>query len=115
MGKVADMNLEIVNKELADKSPTEIISWATSIAKSPVITTNFRPYEAAILNAVTAVRKEIKVIWCDTGYNTVQTYEHAEEVIKKLNLNIHLYVPKQTVAHRNAVLGIPSIKDSKHV
>ncbi|MGK0454211.1 MAG: phosphoadenosine phosphosulfate reductase, partial [Paraglaciecola sp.] len=42
-------------------------------------------------------------------------YEHAEEVIKKLNLNIHLYVPKQTVAHRNAVLGIPSIKDSKHV
>ncbi len=115
MGKVVRMNLEIVNKELADKSPTEIISWATSIAKSPVITTNFRPYEAAILNAVTAVRKEIKVIWCDTGYNTVQTYEHAEEVIKKLNLNIHLYVPKQTVAHRNAVLGIPSTEDSKHV
>ena len=44
----------------------------------------------------------------------MQTYKHAEEIIKKLNLNIHLYAPKQTVAHRNVVLGVPSIEDPKH-
>jgi phosphoadenosine phosphosulfate reductase len=84
------------------------------VAKNPVITTNFRPYEVAILHAVTSVKKDIKVIWCDTGYNTVQTYKHAELLIRKLNLDIHLYTPKQTVAHRNVVLGVPSIDDPKH-
>lgn len=108
------MNLEELNKELQDKSPSEIISWAISISEKSVITTNFRPYEVAILNAVSEVKKDIKVIWCDTGYNTIETYKHAEEIIEKLNLNIQLYVPKQTVAHRNVVLGVPSVDDKKH-
>ncbi len=115
MGKVMSLNIDQINKELKDKSPTEIISWAVSFAKNPLITTNFRPYEVAILKAVIDVKKDIKVIWCDTGYNTVQTYKHAEEIINRLNLNIHLYTPKQTAAHRNVVLGVPSIEDPKHV
>jgi len=114
MGKIMNLNLEQINEELKDKSPVEIITWAISLSKNAVITTNFRPYEVAILKAVTDVQKDIKVIWCDTGYNTIETYKHAEEIIKKLRLNIHLYTPKQTVAHRNAVLGVPSIEDPKH-
>ena len=114
MGEIMSIHLEQINQELKDKTPLEVISWAISIAKRPVITTNFRPYEVAILKAVIEVKKDIKVIWCDTGYNTLQTYKHAEEIIDRLNLNIHLYTPKQTVAHRNVVLGIPSIEDPKH-
>ena len=108
------MNLEKINKELENKSPREVVDWAISIANKPLITTNFRPYEVAILKAVTEVKKDIKVIWCDTGYNTLQTYKHAEEIIKKLRLDINLYTPKQTVAHRNAVLGVPTINNPKH-
>ena len=115
MGKVMSLNLEQINKDLQRKSPLEIINWAISLANNPVITTNFRPYEVAILRAVTDVQKDIKVIWCDTGYNTVQTYKHAEDMIKKLNLNIHIYTPKQTAAHRNVVLGIPSLENPEHV
>jgi phosphoadenosine phosphosulfate reductase len=114
MGKIAQMNLEEINKQLQGKSPEEIILWAISIAQKPIITTNFRPYEVAILKAVTAVKKDIPVVWCDTGYNTPQTYKHAEEIIDKLQLNIQLYVPKQTAAHRDIVLGIPKIEDPKH-
>ena len=114
MGQIMSLDVDKVNKELQDKSAAEIISWAISYAKNPIITTNFRPYEVAILNAVTEVQKDIKVIWCDTGYNTIQTYKHAEEIIERLNLNIQLYVPKQTVAHRNVVLGVPSIESEKH-
>ncbi|PWG04683.1 phosphoadenosine phosphosulfate reductase domain-containing protein [Polaribacter aquimarinus] len=110
-----NLDLDKINNELKDKSPAEIIAWAISFSNNPVITTNFRPYEVAILNAVTEVKKDIKVIWCDTGYNTVQTYKHAEEIIEKLDLNIQLYSPKQTAAHRNVVLGVPSIEDPKHV
>jgi len=109
-----NLDLENLNKELENKSPLEIIFWAIGIAKNAVVTTNFRPYEVAILKACTQVDKDIKVIWCDTGYNTPQTYKHANELIKRLALNVHLYVPKQTAAHRDAIMGIPQIEDPLH-
>lgn len=111
---IETMNLEVVNAELKNKSPKEIIVWALLQANKAVVTTNFRPYEGAILHAVSSVKNSIDVIWCDTGYNTPQTYKHAEELIEKLQLNIQLYVPKQTVAHRNITLGLPTVDDPKH-
>ncbi|WP_299010725.1 phosphoadenosine phosphosulfate reductase family protein [uncultured Tenacibaculum sp.] len=108
------MNLEAVNEALKNKSPKEIIVWALLQANKAVVTTNFRPYEGAILHAVASVKNSIDVIWCDTGYNTPETYKHAEELIEKLQLNIQLYVPKQTVAHRNITLGLPTVDDPKH-
>ncbi len=109
-----ELDIDKINSDLKDKSPIDIIKWAMSISKDPVITTNFRPYEVAILNAVTSIKKEIKVIWCDTGYNTPNTYRHAEELIETLDLNVKLYVPKQTKEHRDVVLGLPDIDDAKH-
>jgi len=109
-----NLNIAELNKELKDKSPQEIISWALGIAKNALVTTNFRPYEVAILNACNEVNKDLKVIWCDTGYNTPQTYKHANELIEKLGLNVHLYVPKQTAAHRDVTMGIPQIEDPMH-
>lgn len=115
MGEImSDLNIEQINKDLKDKSPEQIIAWALSIAKKPLVTTNFRPYEVAILNACTQVDSELKVIWCDTGYNTPQTYKHANELINTLELNVHLYVPKQTSAYRDSVMGIPQIEDPNH-
>lgn len=102
------------NAEFESKSPFEIISWVLSFANNPIVTTNFRPYEATILHAVSSVLKDTVIIWCDTGYNTPKTYKHAEATIKKLSLNIKLYTPKQTTAHRNVVLGIPQVDDPKH-
>ncbi|VAW23000.1 Phosphoadenylyl-sulfate reductase [thioredoxin] [hydrothermal vent metagenome] len=110
-----NLNLKQVNEELQNKSPEQIIAWAINIAKRPLVTTNFRPYEVAILHACTQVEKNIKVIWCDTGYNTPQTYAHANELIDTLDLNIHLYVPKQTASHRDVTIGIPQIEDPLHI
>ncbi len=114
MGKIMSIDLSKINSELAEKSPNEIIQWALSVTDKAVVTTNFRPYESAILYAVSNEKKNVEVIWCDTGYNTPQTYKHAEELRDKLKLNIQLYVPKQTVAHRNVVLGLPTVEDPKH-
>jgi len=114
MGEIMSLNIEEINKDLSNKSPLEIITWAIQIAKNPVVTTNFRPYEAVILHATAQVKSDIKVIWCDTGYNTPNTYKHAEALIEQLALNIQLYVPKQTTAHRDVVLGIPQVEDPNH-
>ncbi|MEM7483748.1 MAG: phosphoadenosine phosphosulfate reductase family protein [Bacteroidota bacterium] len=107
--KIQDLNLKF-----RDAEPKEIISWAFANASVPVVTTNFRPYEVTILHAVTKVDSTIPIIWCDTGYNTQRTYKHAEELIDRLNLNVKLYVPKQTSAHRDVLMGIPQIDDPLH-
>ncbi len=103
-----------LNRQFRGIPPQEIISWAINNGKNPVVTTNFRPYEVAILHAVTDVNTDIPVIWCDTGYNTPNTYKHAEELISRLGLNVKLYVPRQTTAHRDAVMGVPQIDDPLH-
>lgn len=108
------MNIKEVNEALKDKSPEEIVKWAIQQAKNPVVTTNFRPYESAILHLTTKVLPSLDVIWCDTGYNTSATYRHAKELIEKLNLNIHIYVPQQSVGYRNVVLGIPEVDTPEH-
>ena len=106
--------IQNLNRQFKGIPPEEIISWAIGHGKKSVVTTNFRPYEVAILHAVTEVDNNIPVIWCDTGYNTPQTYRHAEELIQRLRLNVQLYVPKQTSAHRDAIMGIPQINDPRH-
>ena len=106
---MSEDQLPIWNAQLKGIPPQEIIAWAIQHGIKPVVTTNFRPYEVAILHAVTDVDDDIPVIWCDTGYNTPQTYKHAEELISRLKLNTKLYVPKQTASHRDSVMGIPEI------
>lgn len=112
--KFTSEHIARLNRQFKGIPPQEIISWAIAYGNKTVVTTNFRPYEVAILHAVTQVDRDISVIWCDTGYNTPQTYKHAEDLIDRLGLNIALYVPKQTAAHRNAVMGIPQIDDPAH-
>lgn len=114
MGEIMNLDLKEINRKLRKKTPLEVVLWAITVSDNPVVTTNFRPYEAAILHAVAKMKPDIKVIWCDTGYNTPQTYKHAQDLIANLNLNIHLYVPKQTAAHRDVVLGIPHVDDPNH-
>jgi phosphoadenosine phosphosulfate reductase len=92
------------NIELRFRTPLEIVKWAIAHAKSrAIVSTNFRPYEAAILHLCTQVQPDIPVLWVDHGYNRPATYRHAERLKRLLKLNIKAYVPKVTAAHYDAV------------
>ncbi|MEX1002020.1 MAG: phosphoadenosine phosphosulfate reductase family protein [Crocinitomicaceae bacterium] len=112
--KITTENIGQYNATLRDKSPFEVAKWAVEYAKNPVVTTNFRPYEAAILHLCKQVQAEMVTIWCDTGYNTPDTYRCAEKIIRQLELNVDLFVPKQTVAYRDVIMGIPQVDDPQH-
>ena len=111
---ITQENINELNILYKDALPSDIIKKAFQLNNEAVVTTNFRPYEAAILFAVNSVESNIPVVWCDTGYNTPQTYRHANKVIEDLKLNVFLYVPKQTAAHRDVVMGIPSVDAPEH-
>jgi len=98
--------IRAANAELRNQSPIEIVRWAISKAGGRAIaSTNFRPYEAAILHVVTQVQADIPVLWVDHGYNKPATYLHAEALRKQLGLNIKPFLPRMTPAHRDAVHG----------
>jgi len=101
------------NAELRAKSPLEIVRWAVAQAGGrAIVSTNFRPYEAAILHVATQVQPEIPVLWVDHGYNRPATYKHAEALRAQLGLNLKPFLPRLTPAHRDAVHGpIPTTED----
>lgn len=101
------------NEFLRSKTPAEIVQWAIRQAEGrAIVSTNFRPYEAAVLHLCTQVQPDIPVLWVDHGYNRPATYRHAEELRALLKLNIKAYLPRITAAHRDAVWGvIPSTEE----
>jgi phosphoadenosine phosphosulfate reductase len=102
------------NADLRGASPLEIAHWAIGHGgEHSVVSTNFRPYEAAILHLVTRVLPDIRVLWVDHGYNRPATYRHAEQLRTLLKLNVHAYLPRVSVAHREALHGPPPAPDDE--
>ncbi len=103
------MNAEQIaqaNAELRGRSPRKIVEWAVAQARGrAIVSTNFRPYEAVLLHVVIQVQPDLPVLWVDHGYNQPATYRHAEEVRRRLGLNLKAFVPRMTAAHYNAVHG----------
>jgi phosphoadenosine phosphosulfate reductase len=108
-------DLNRINRELAGRSPLDIVRWAVERAPGRVIvSTNFRPFEAVVLHLCTQVLPDIPVLWVDHGYNRVATYRHAEDLRQRLGLNLKPYLPRMTAAHRDAVHGpIPDTADEE--
>ncbi len=106
--------LDAINQELGS-DPDGLIRWALTQGQRPIVTTNFRPFEAVILHMVTQQRPDIPVVWMDHGYNTEATYRFADTLVKRLDLNLISYIPQRTRAHREAVDGaMPGIDDPRH-
>ena len=113
------LDLANINAELG-RNAQGLVDWAVGLKQRAIITTNFRPFEAVILHMVTRANSnlntpKVPVIWMDNGYNTEATYCFADEVTKLLNLDLHIYLPRRSRAHREAVEGAtPALDDPRH-
>jgi phosphoadenosine phosphosulfate reductase len=101
------------NAALRHQSPLDIVRWAVAQAGGrALVSTNFRPYEAAILHLAVQVQPDLPVLWVDHGYNRPATYKHAEALRAQLKLNLKPFLPRLTAAHRDAIHGpIPTTED----
>jgi phosphoadenosine phosphosulfate reductase len=109
-----NIDLEYYNKQFRGIPPEEIINWALQLSERRIVTTSFGKYSAVLLNTFSTEDPDIDVIWCDTGYNLPETYEHASYLTKLLNLNLHTYVPRETRAYTEHRLGFPSVDQPEH-
>ena len=111
---VATPDLAEVNATLGRDAP-ELVRWALGLGQRAIVTTNFRPFEAVILHMVTRVQPDVPVVWMDNGYATEATYRFADEVTRQLKLNLQIYLPRRSRAHREALEGpAPALDDPRH-
>lgn len=102
------------NRQFRGIPPEEIISWAVNLSSKRIVTTSFGKYSAVLLSTFQRIDPLVNVIWCDTGFNLPETYEHANYLINKYNLNLHTYVPKETRAYTEHRLGFPGADEPGH-
>ncbi|HSS66484.1 MAG TPA: phosphoadenosine phosphosulfate reductase family protein [Gammaproteobacteria bacterium] len=112
-GLPAAGDLHAVNLELAGKAPEAIAAWALERAARPIVTTSFGVHAAAMLHLVMRIRTDVPVVWIDTGFNTPDTYRHAELLTRALRLDLRVYAPDLTRARVEASPGgVPTPEDS---
>ena len=111
---VLQLDLAKANKFLKELEPIEIIQWMMDLSENPMLTTNFGPYSSSLIHAVNCVNKNINVIWCDTGFNTAQTYDYAHNLIERFSLNMHIYKPRLDSIYNDPTIGIPYIDTPEH-
>ncbi|MCS4508731.1 phosphoadenosine phosphosulfate reductase domain-containing protein [Xylophilus ampelinus] len=108
------LDLALVNAQFGHDAQG-LVDWAIGLDQPAIVTTNFRPFEAVILHMVSRANPAVPVVWMDNGYNTAATYRFADEVTKLLQLDLHIYLPKRSRAHREAVEGAtPALDDPRH-
>jgi len=91
-------DLKELNKRFEKADPSTIIQYVLTLVQRPVITTNFGPYSASLLHALSAEYKKVPVLWADTGYNMSTTYRFAQQLTAQLDLNLQIYTPQRTRA-----------------
>lgn len=99
------LDLGAVNARLRGCSPEEIVRWALSLKLRTVVTTSMGINAGATLHAVASVDASIPVIWVDSGFNLRDTYQVAEELEARLQLNLHVYSPSMTAERISVRLG----------
>jgi phosphoadenosine phosphosulfate reductase len=108
--KLPDLDLGMTNARFSQSDPTanatEIVTWAAeTFGEELVMSTSFGIQAAVMLHLVTQVVPKIPVIWVDTGYLPSQTYEFADQLTKRLNLNLKVYQSPMSPARMEALYG----------
>ncbi|WDE97252.1 phosphoadenosine phosphosulfate reductase family protein [Lentisphaera profundi] len=111
-----NIDIEKLNAEMRHAHPSEIIKKAIEIGGDrPMVSTNFRPLEAVVLDMATKVKNDISIVWVDSGFMMPQTYAFAEKTIQELKLNINVFVPKMTAARFGGDAAIPSAEQEEEL
>jgi len=100
------VDLDVLERELAGLDARELIAWAArTFGDGLVMSTSFGIQSAVTLHLATSVVPELPVIWVDTGYLPVETYRFAEELRRRLDLNLHVVQSPLSPARMEALYG----------
>jgi len=92
--------------DLAALSAGERILWAVNeFGDKLILSTSFGIQSAVMLHLATRIAPKIPVVFVDTGYHFPETYRFADELTKRLDLNLKVYGPRLGPAYQEARHG----------
>jgi phosphoadenosine phosphosulfate reductase len=81
-----------VDRRLSDASASDRMGWALGqFGSSIVLSTSFGAQAAVMLHLATRLAPDIPVVFIDTGYLFPETYRFADELTKRLRINLKVY------------------------
>jgi phosphoadenosine phosphosulfate reductase len=87
-------------------SAEQIVNWAADTFKTGlVMSTSFGIQSAVMLHLVTQIIPDIPVIWVDTGYLHQESYQFAEALTERLQLNLKIYQSPIKPREMEAIYG----------
>lgn len=99
-------DLGALNQQLAQLSAPQIVEWsAQTFENGLVLSTSFGIQAAVMLHLVNTVIPGIPVVWVDTGYLPPTTYQFADDLTQRLNLNLKVYQSPISPARMEALYG----------
>jgi len=94
--------IEALEKRIAE----DRVRWALErFGERLAMSTSFGIQSAVMLHLVTSIVPDIPVIFVDTGYLFPETYRFADQLKRRLELNLEIYNPRLTPAHQEALYG----------
>ena len=100
-------DLRETNSRLERASASERLAWASGqFGSGLVLSSSFGAQAAVMLHLATRERSDIPVIFVDTGYLFPETYEFAERLAKRLDVNVMIYRSKRSPAWQESIDGM---------
>ena len=102
----ADADLDQQNRALGTSTPEVLMEWASQrFGDKLIASTSFGATSAVMLHLVHEVAPRTPIICVDTGYLFPETYQFAEDLIKRLELDVHFYAARMSPARQEALYG----------
>jgi phosphoadenosine phosphosulfate reductase len=99
----------------SNASLTEKIAAARSLVREQIaaarkedicVTSSFQAEDMVVVHLVKEIISDVPVIFLDTGYHFVETYEYRDRLAKEWGLNLVNVIPSLTVAEQESQFGI---------
>lgn len=105
--EAVEIDLDAADAHLKKVSAHDIVAWGaeTFPEGSLALTTSFGVQAAVMLHLVSEVIPGIPVIFIDTGFHFQETYRFADELTRRLKLDLRVYQPELSPAWFHARHG----------
>lgn len=107
MARLSQARLQELNHTLNDRSPEELLRWATEIFGDRLaVISAMQMAGSVVCHMVSQLRLKAPVLFVDTGVNFQETLTTRDRIAAEYGLTVHTLHPKFTMEEQTAQLGI---------
>ncbi len=107
------MNVERIAEVVESLAPEQALDTVLAANKNDrvCLTSSFQAEDMAVLHLLRKRIPEVPVLFLDTGYHFLQTYEYRDRMAKEWSLQLVNVLPNQTVPEQESAFGILNRSD----